>query len=164
MDSHAKQVMLESKYLIILGSTGAGKTFIACALGRSACEQDLNTRYFRLPRFFQELKFAQLEGTYPHLIKSLHKTDLLILDDWLRDKPSLVEAQFLLDILDDRYGRMSTMLVTQFPIASWHARIPDVTLADAILDRLVHNAHRIELQGESQRKLRADSSCRPLDV
>lgn len=141
--------------LIILGPTGAGKTYIACALGRVACEQDLITRYFRLPRFFQEMKIAQLEGTYLNLIRSLHRTHLLILDDWLRDIPSLVETQFLLDILDDRYNRMATLLVSQFPLAVWHDRIPDPTLADAILDRLVHNAHRIELQGESQRKIRA---------
>jgi DNA replication protein DnaC len=142
--------------LIILGPTGAGKTFIACSLGRTACEQDLTVRYFRLPRFFQEIKTAQLEGEYPRLLKALNKTALLILDDWLRDKPTLVDAQSLLDILDDRYGRTSTMLATQFPIATWHSRIPDPTPADAILDRLVHNAHRIELQGDSQRKLRAE--------
>lgn len=141
--------------LIIVGPTGAGKTYIACALGRAACEQDLVTRYFRLPRFFQEMKNAQLEGAYPKLIRSLHKTSLLILDDWLRDPPALLETQFLLDILDDRYNRMSTLLVSQFPVAAWHDRIPDPTLADAILDRLVHNAHRIQLQGESQRKIRA---------
>jgi DNA replication protein DnaC len=140
--------------LIVLGPTGAGKTFLSSALGYAACEQDLVTRYFRLSRLFQDFKMAQLEGTYPRLIKSLHKTDLLILDDWLRDPPSLVETQFLLDILDDRYGRMATLLVSQFPIPTWHARLPDPTLADAILDRLVHNAHRIELVGESQRKLR----------
>lgn len=141
--------------LIIVGPTGAGKTYLACALGRAACEQDLVTRYFRLPRFFQEMKAAQLEGTYPKLIRSLHKTSLLILDDWLRDPPSLLETQFLLDILDDRYNRMATLLISQFPVADWHDRIPDPTLADAILDRLVHNAHRILLQGESQRKIRA---------
>jgi DNA replication protein DnaC len=141
--------------LIIVGPTGAGKTYLACALGRTACEQDLVTRYFRLPRFFQEMKAAQLEGTYPKLIRSLNKTSLLILDDWLRDPPSLLETQFLLDILDDRYNRMATLLVSQFPVADWHERIPDPTLADAILDRLVHNAHRIQLQGESQRKIRA---------
>jgi DNA replication protein DnaC len=89
------------------------------------------------------------------LIRSLRKTDLLILDDWLRDSLSLIEAQYLLDILDDRYNRMATMLVLQFPISAWHARFPDPTLADAILDRLVHNAHRVELQGEYQRKIRA---------
>jgi DNA replication protein DnaC len=143
--------------LIILGPTGAGKSFLACALGRAACEHDLTARYFRLPRFFQEIKTAQLEGTYSRLIKTLAKTDLLILDDWLRDPLSLTDAQSLLDILDDRYGRLSTMIATQFPITVWHSRIPDPTLADAILDRLVHNAYRLELLGESQRKIRAET-------
>jgi DNA replication protein DnaC len=144
--------------LIVLGPTGAGKTFISCALGRAACEQDLTVRYFRLPRFFQEIKTAQLEGVYPRLIKSLSNTDLLILDDWLRDSLSLADAQSLLDILDDRYGRSATLVATQFPVAVWHSRIPDPTLADAILDRLVHNAYRIELLGDSQRKIRAEAA------
>lgn len=144
--------------LIITGPTGAGKSYIACALGRAACELDLSVRYFRLPRFFQEIKTAQLEGDYLRLIRSFKKTDLLILDDWLRDCPSLSEAQSLLDILDDRYGNSSTLLATQFPVAVWHSRISDPTLADAILDRLVHNAHRIDLQGDSQRKIRAEST------
>lgn len=143
--------------LIVIGPTGAGKTFVSCALGRSACEHDLTVRYFRLPRFFQEIKAAQLEGEYARLIKTLSKIDLLILDDWLRDSLSLADAQALLDILDDRYGRSATLVATQFPIATWHSRIPDPTVADAILDRLVHNAHRLELLGESQRKLRAES-------
>ena len=142
--------------LIVLGPTGAGKTFIASALGRAACEQDLIVHYFRLPRLFHEIKTAQLEGEYSRLIKSLNKTDLIILDDWLRDLPTIAEAQSLLDILDDRYSRSSVLLSTQFPIDTWHSRIPDPTLADAILDRLIHNAHRIELQGDSQRKLRAE--------
>ena len=143
--------------LIVTGATGSGKTFLSCALGRAACEQDLTVRYFRLPRFFQEIKTAQLEGDYPRLIKALSKTDLLVLDDWLRDPLSLMDSQTLLDILDDRYGRSATMVATQFPISAWVSRIPDPTLADAILDRLVHNAYRIELLGESQRKIRADS-------
>ena len=147
--------IIKALNLIVLGPTGAGKTFIASALGRAACEQNLIVRYYRLPILFQEIKIAQLEGEYFRLIKSLNKTDLLILDDWLRDPPTLSEAQSLLDILDDRYSRSSTLLATQFPIDIWHSRIPDPTLADAILDRLVHNAHRIELQGDSQRKLRA---------
>jgi len=142
--------------LIVLGPTGAGKSFVACSLGRAACEQDLTVRYFRLPRFFQEIKIAQLEDRYPRMVKSLSKIDLLIFDDWLRDKPTLAETQSLLDILDDRYGRSSTLLATQFPVATWHSRIPDATIADAILDRLIHNAHRIELRGDSQRKLRAE--------
>jgi len=144
--------------LIVLGPTGSGKTFIASALGRAACEQDLIVRYYRLPRLFQEIKIAQLEGEYSRLIKSLNKTDLLILDDWLRDPPTLPEAQSLLDILDDRYSQSSVLLATQFPIDSWHSRIPDPTLSDAILDRLIHNAHRIILQGDSQRKIRATST------
>ncbi|MBT4002120.1 MAG: ATP-binding protein [Candidatus Marinimicrobia bacterium] len=148
----------KSLNLIITGPTGAGKTYIACALGRAACDLDLSVRYFRLPHFFQEIKKAQLEGGYPRLVRSFKKTDLLILDDWLRDSPSLSEAQSLLDILDDRYSRFSTMLATQFPIDIWHSRIPDPTLADAILDRLVHNAHRINLQGDSQRKIRSESA------
>lgn len=143
--------------LIIHGATGSGKTFVSCALGRAACEHDLTVRYFRLPRFFQEIKSAQLEGEYARLIKTLSKTDLLILDDWLRDSLTLADAQSLLDILDDRYGRCATLVATQFPIAVWHSRIPDPTVADAILDRLVHNAHRLELLGESQRKLRSET-------
>ena len=142
--------------LIILGPTGAGKTFIASALGRAACQHNLTVRYFRLSRFFQELKIAQIEGDYPRLIKSLSKTDLLIFDDWLRDTPSLADTQTLLDILDDRYGRSATMLISQFPLDTWHARFPDLPLADAILDRLIHNAHRIVLKGDSQRKLRGE--------
>jgi len=142
--------------LIILGPTGAGKTFIGCALAHAACQQDLSVRYFRLSRFFQALKIAQIEGTYLRFIKPLISTQLLILDDWLRDQPSLTETQTLLDILDDRYGRASTMLISQFPIDTWHTRFPDPTLADAILDRLIHNAHRINLTGDSQRKLRAE--------
>lgn len=142
--------------LIILGPTGAGKTFIASALGRAACQQDLTVRYFRLPRLFQALKIAQIEGEYPRFIKPLSSTQLLILDDWLRDKPSLTETQTLLDILDDRYSRLSTMLISQFPIDTWHTRFPDPTLADAVLDRVIHNAHRIHLTGDSQRKLRAE--------
>lgn len=144
--------------LIVLGPTGAGKTFISCALGRAACEQDLTVRYFRLPRFFQEIKTAQVEGVYPRLVKALARTDLLILDDWLRDSLSLSDAQSLLDILDDRYGRCATMVATQFPVDTWHSRIPDPTLADSILDRLVHNSHRLELLGDSQRKIRAEAA------
>jgi len=141
--------------LIVIGPTGAGKSFIACALGRSTCQQNLSVRYFRMPRFFQSLKLAKLDASYPRLLKSLTKTDLLIFDDWMRDPISLTDTQDLLDILDDRYNRSSTMLVSQLPVMDWHLRFPDPTLADAILDRLIHNSYRIELEGESQRKVRA---------
>jgi DNA replication protein DnaC len=143
--------------LIILGPTGAGKTYIACALGRAAIAQQATVRYFRMPRFFQELRVAQMDGSWLRLVRSLAKTDLLIFDDWLRDPLSLTETQQLLDILDDRYNRSSTLMVSQYPVGDWHLRFQDPTLADAILDRLVHNAHRIELVGESQRKLRSDA-------
>jgi len=98
-----------------------------------------------------------MDGSWLRLIRSLAKTDLLIFDDWLRDPLSLTETQLLLDILDDRYNRSSALLVSQYPVGDWHLRFQDPTLADAILDRLVHNAHRIELVGESQRKLRSDA-------
>lgn len=143
--------------LIILGPTGAGKTYIACALGRAAIHQQVIVRYFRMPRFFQELRMAQMDGSWLRLVRSLAKTDLLIFDDWLRDPLSLAETQQLLDILDDRYNHSSTLLVSQYPVGDWHLRFQDPTLADAILDRLVHNAYRIELVGESQRKLRSEA-------
>jgi DNA replication protein DnaC len=100
------------------------------------------------------MRVAQLDGMYHQLIRSLRKTDLLILDDWLCDSLSLIEAQYLLDILDDRYNRRATMLVSQFPISAWYARFPDPTLADAVLDRIVHSAYQLNLLGDSQRKVR----------
>ena len=140
---------------IVSGPTGAGKTFLGCALGHYACREDFTVRYFRAPRFLQDLKLAHADGYYPKLLAALAHFDLIIFDDWMRDALSLVQSQDLLDILDDRYGRSSTMVVTQIPIEAWHERIPDPTLADAILDRLVNNAYRLQLSGESQRRLRS---------
>lgn len=110
------------------------------------------------------MKITQLEGTYHQLVRSLRKTDLLILDDWLRDTLSLVEAQYLLDILDDRYNRMATMLDSQFPISAWHAHFPDPTLADAILDRLVYNAIVLNCKVNLSEKTVNSSPCRLIDV
>ncbi len=135
---------------IISGPTGAGKTFLGCALGHSACRADFTVRYFRTPRFLQELKLAHADGSYPNLLVALARFDLIIFDDWMRDPLSLVQSQDLLDILDDRYGHSSTMVITQIPVEAWHERIPDPTLADAILDRLVNNSYRLQLSGESQ--------------
>ena len=101
------------------------------------------------------MKQAHADGSYPKLLAALARFDLIIFDDWMRDALSLVQSQDLLDILDDRYGRTSTMVVTQVPVEVWHERIPDPTLADAILDRLVNNAYRLQLSGESQRRLRS---------
>ena len=139
---------------IVSGPTGAGKTFLGCALGHAACRADYTVQYFRLPRFLQELKMAHADGSYPKLLKSLARCQLIIFDDWMRDALSLVQSQALLDILDDRYRRSSTMVISQVPVSSWFDRIPDPTIGDAIMDRLVNNAYRLELSGESQRKLR----------
>ncbi len=139
--------------LLVLGATGAGKSFLACALGRAACQAGYKVRYERTSRFLQALELAHADGSYPQLLRSLARIPLLIFDDWLRDPLSRPQATDLLEVLDDRYGRSATMVVTQVPVADWHSRIPDPTLSDAILDRLVHNAYRLHLEGESMRKV-----------
>jgi len=141
--------------VIVDGPTGAGKTFLACALGQSACHGNFTVRYFRTSRLLQQLARAHLDGSYADLLSHLARTDLIIFDDWLRDPITLAQAQDLLEIMDDRFGQSSTLVATQVPVAEYHARFPDATLADAILDRLVHNAHRVNLAGESQRKTRS---------
>jgi len=139
--------------LLVLGATGVGKTFLTCALGRAACEAGYTVRYERTSRLLQALALAQADGSYPQLMRQLARVHLLILDDWLRDPLSRPQARELLEILDDRYGRSATAVVTQVPVADWHSRIPDPTLSDALLDRLIHNAYRLELEGESMRKV-----------
>ncbi len=137
---------------LVLGPTGAGKTFLACVLANAACRADLTVRYQRTSRLLQQLALAHVDGSYAQLLESLARVHLLVLDDWLRDPLTRTQAQDLLEIVDDRYGRSSTLVATQVPVTEWHARIPDPTLGDAILDRLVHNAYRLELQGESRRR------------
>ena len=110
-------------------------------------------RYVRTSRLLQSLELAQADGSYPQLLRSLARTDLLIFDDWLRDPLSRSQAKDLLEILDDRYGRSATLVATQVPVSEWHARIPDPTLADSVLDRLIHNAYRLTLSGDSMRKV-----------
>jgi len=139
--------------LLVLVATGAGKSYLACALGRAACQAEYTVRYVRTSRLLQALELAHADGSYPELLRKLARLQLLIFDDWLRDSLSRSQARDLLEILDDRYGRTATMIVTQVPVADWHSRIPDPTLADAILDRLIHSAYRVELKGESMRKL-----------
>lgn len=141
--------------VVLVGATGAGKTYVACALGQAACRQGLSVRYVRTSRLLGELTLAHADGSFPRLLDQLARVALLILDDWIRDPLSPVQARDLLEILDDRYGRASTLLASQVPVKDWHTRLPDPTTADAILDRLVHNAYRLDLQGESQRKLRS---------
>jgi DNA replication protein DnaC len=129
--------------VLVLGATGTGKTYLSCALGRAACETEFTVRYVRTSRLLQSLELAQADGSYPQLLRSLARTHLLIFDDWLRDPLSRSQAKDLLEILDDRYGRSSTLVATQVPVSDWHARIPDPTIADSVLDRLIHNAFRI---------------------
>ena len=115
-------------------------------------------RYYRTSRLLHALTQAHPDGSLTSLLRSLARIDLLVLDDWMRDAITIPNAQDILEVLDDRFGQTATLIASQVPIAEWHHRIPDPTLADAILDRLVHNAHRIELKGESQRKIRAKRS------
>ena len=147
--------------MLILGPTGAGKSYLAAALGRAACEADYKVRYQRTSRLLQSLELAHADGSVAQLLGKLARTHLLIFDDWLRDPLSRSQTRDLLEILDDRYGRSATMVVTQVPVADWHARIPDPTLADAILDRLIHNAYRLELKGESMRKVHSPLTTDP---
>ncbi len=138
--------------LLITGATGCGKTYIACALAHQGCLDGYTTRYYRLPRLWEELKVAKANGTYAQWLNQLAKIDLLILDDWGLATPDTERRQDLLEILDDRYKKRSTIVTSQLPVTHWHEHLHDATLADAILDRLVHNSLRIELTGDNMRK------------
>jgi DNA replication protein DnaC len=137
------------------GPTGIGKTWLACALGHKVCREGWTALYLRLPRFLQELPIAKGDGHYGKLLTTLAKTDLLILDDWGLAPLSDENRRDLLELLDDRYDRRATMVTSQLPVDHWHEALGEPTLADAILDRLVHNAYKIALQGESMRKRQA---------
>lgn len=139
--------------LIFMGPTGVGKTFLACVLADHLCKQGYTVRYFKTAELLAELKFAKVDGSFPKLRKQLATFDLILLDEWLRDGLNPNDAREMLDFLDDRYRYASCLLATQFPIDQWHPRIQDPTLADAILDRLVHDSLRLTLKGESMRKL-----------
>lgn len=140
--------------ILILGATGTGKSFLASSLGVAACRLGYSVRYVRTSRFLHSLAQARQDGSYLNFLRSLNKTDVLILDDWMRDPIQLTAAQDLWEVFDDRFGKTATLIVSQVPVADWHARFPDPTLADAILDRTIHNAYRLSLLGDSQRKLR----------
>ena len=144
--------------ILIHGPTGGGKSYLASAFGVAAVRLGFTVRYHRTSRLLHSLTMARQDGSLTQLLRSLARTNLLILDDWMRDAISTQNAQDILEVLDDRFGHSATLIASQVPVADWHLRIPDPTLADAILDRLVHNAHRIHLQGESQRKLRSQRS------
>jgi DNA replication protein DnaC len=141
--------------LLITGPTGLGKSWIACALGHKACRDNRSVQYHRVPRLFEALALARGDGRYGRLLKTISRVQLLVLDDWGLAVLNPPERRDLLEILDDRHGRASTIFTSQVPVDQWHAIIGDPTLADAILDRLVHNAHRVQLTGESMRKQNA---------
>lgn len=136
----------------ISGPTGTGKTFIACALANSACSQGYRTQYLRAPKLFQELETARNDGRHPKLMATLARLDLLIIDEWAACDMTHEDRRDIFELFEERYQSHSIMLVSQLPIDDWHKAVGDPTMADAILDRLLHNAHKIEIQGESFRK------------
>ncbi len=139
--------------IFVIGPTGTGKTYLACALSHKACLEGYSSRYHRLSRLMPELKLARGDGRYSAMINDLAKIDVLLLDDFGLVPLTDEYRRDLLEILDDRHNKRSTIVTSQLPVKLWHEAIGDKTLADAILDRLVHNAYRIELKGESMRKL-----------
>lgn len=139
---------------LITGPTGSGKTWLACALGNAACRQGFSVLYVRLPRLFEELRIAHGDGSFTRRLVALAKTDVLLIDDWGLAPPSAAERSDLLEVLDDRVGTRSTVITSQLPIEHWHEYLGEPTLADAILDRILHSSHRIVLAGESMRKVR----------
>jgi len=141
--------------LIITGPTGVGKSYLACAFGQKACREGFSAQYVRMSKLFEDLSLSKGDGRYMKLLRTLAKTDLLILDDYGLAPLAQEQRHDLLEILEDRHGLKSTLVTSQLPVEHWHEQIGDPTLADAILDRLVHNAHKIQLKGESMRKTRA---------
>ena len=141
--------------LLITGPTGCGKSFLACALANQACLTGFTARYYRLPRLWHELTVAKAQGTYNQWLAQMAKFNLLILDDWGITVPDAQQQRDLLELLDDRYQKASTVITSQLPIIHWHEHLNEATVADAILDRLLHNAIKLEMTGESMRKRHA---------
>jgi DNA replication protein DnaC len=141
--------------VLVTGATGVGKSYLACALGQMTCRLGSKVLYRRVPRLFEELRLARAEGSYARRLQKIAKMDLLILDDLGLGHLEETQRHDLLEVLEDRYGKRSTVVTSQLPIAKWHEWIGDATLADAILDRLVHNAYKVHLKGHSRRKTKA---------
>ena len=146
-----------SQNCLITGPTGVGKSYLACALAQKACRDGYRALYFYAPKLFRELTAGQADGSLPTLLKKIAKARLLIIDDWGLEKATPAQYRDFLEILDDRQSVASTLITSQFPPTRWHELIGDATVADAILDRLIHGSHRIELKGESMRKNRSST-------
>lgn len=138
--------------VLITGPTGCGKTYLGCVLATQACRHGLSVGYYRTSRLLEALNIAHGDGRFSKLVQQIARTDLLVLDDWGLEKLTLGQRNDLLEIMEDRHGLKSTLITSQLPIDQWHKMIGDATLADAILDRLLHNSHKLKLKGESMRK------------
>jgi DNA replication protein DnaC len=145
----------ERQNVIATGPTGVGKTYLACALGQLACRLGFRVLYRRVPRLFEELALAHADGSYTRLLSRFAKADVLILDDWGLAPLGDQQRRDVLEILEDRHGMRSTVVTSQLPIDTWHDHIGNPTIADAVLDRLVHNAHKLTMKGPSRRKEKA---------
>ena len=148
----------EHRSLMVPGPCGVGKSWLSCALAQKACRDGYTVHYARVPRLFADLELAHGDGRFAKLFRTLTKVDLLILDDWGPDRLSANHRRDLMEIVEDRYGRGSTLITSQLPTTEWHEVIGEPTFADAILDRLVHNAYRLALDGPSMRKIKADEA------
>ena len=147
--------------ILVTGPTGAGKSYLACALAQKACRDGHTVLYQRVPRLLQDIAVSRLDGRYHKLIAPIVKCEVLILDDLLISPLSREEQRELLEIVEERYDRKATIVTSQLPVKAWHDAMQDPTLADAILDRLVHNAYKLELKGESMRRKRSTLDRKP---
>jgi DNA replication protein DnaC len=138
--------------IIVTGSTGAGKTYLACAIAQAACRVGYTALYLRIPRFLRSLEIARADGSYEKLLRDIQKTDVVLFDDFGQTKLQTDEARDLLEIMDDRHGQRSAIITSQLETGKWHDLIPDPTIADALLDRIIHRSHKIEVKGPSMRK------------
>jgi len=146
----------QHRNVLISGATGTGKTFLACALGNAACRNSVSTKYFRLPKLLSDISISKGNGSYPKFFLSLEKSKLLIIDDFGLQNLNNLEARELLEIIESRTNKASLIISSQLPVGKWYETISDPTLADAIIDRIIHNSVKINLAGESMRKLKAN--------
>lgn len=147
----------EHQNVVITGATGTGKTYVACAIAQQACRKGYRAVYRRATRLNDELTLAHADGTYANLLARLARIDVLVIDDWGLAAPTDQERRDLLEIIEDRYGTRATILTSQVPTTKWHDHIGDPTVADAVCDRILHNAHRLVLKGPSRRKEESES-------